>query len=158
MRNLAISTISVLLVLSLVQLASAAPFQGHLQPEKDTRCLTRVTGGFSLETCASGNRLSFQNPGSIGFGDECVFVQIPAQKSDPWKSGSRLMARRCDDSTIPASHKTWTYDSASQQIRAASPPSSSVPKCLSIEGLTGNLRAVVKNCNEFGVTKWTLSP
>jgi len=158
MKIFTTSIFSALLALSVVPLASAAPFQGHLQPKNDTRCLARVSGGFSLEACSSTNSVSFQNPGSISFGNECVFVQISdVQETDPWKSGTRLMARQCSDSTIPTSNKTWTYDSASQQIRT-SPPNSNVAKCLSIEGLVGSLRAVVKDCDESGVTTWTLSP
>ena len=144
------------LALVLPALASAA-FEGHIQPKDDERCLARVTGGVGLEACGQQNQVNFGNPGQIAFGDECVFVQIvDGQGSDPWKSGTRLMVRSCSDPEVPASHGKWVFDASSQQIRAQEPPTGP-NKCLSIEAKLGNLRGVIKNCDEFGVTQWRLT-
>jgi len=141
------------LVLALPAVASAA-FKGHIKPKKDDRCLSKISGGVGLESCGSENKVKFQDPGKISFGNKCIFVQISdGQGSNPWKSGTRLMIRKCSDPEVPSSHGKWVYDDDSKKIRAKAKSN----KCLSIEGANrGNLRGVIKKCSESGVTKWKL--
>ena len=147
-----ITTILTTAALAIALPSLAVATEGHFKPKNDDRCLARVTGGVGLETCSTQNEVNFGNPGQIAFGSECVFVKLNTG-SDPWESGTRLMVRGCSDATVPPNHGKWIYDASSQQIRAQYPPAGTV-KCLSIEAQVGNLRGVIKDCSEFGVTQW----
>ena len=140
-------------------MASGQTSSGSFQPIGDDRCLSRGPIGFSLAGCSTANQISFENLGQIQMNSECVFVQAGGgQGTDFFTSGTTLMARSCSDSTIPSVNGEWMLDSGNHQIRLANPPDPAVEKCLSIAGPIGVLRAVIKDCDEFGVTQWQFHP
>ena len=146
-------SITVLVVCGAVLAISAVASPFDIRPVNDTRCLARITGGFGLSICDSDTEADFGDPGTIELEGDCVAVPVSTQQNDPWVSGTRLKAVDCTalESSV-ASERDWLYDALDKQIKA----DSDHDKCLSITGSFFALRAVIMDCDEFGVTQWEL--
>lgn len=133
--------------------ASAATF--NINPVNDSRCLARITGGFGLSVCDVDTEAEFGDPGTIELEGDCIAVPVVgAQNNDVWASGTRLKGVDClaSESSV-ATERDWLYDATDKQIKA----DEDNDKCLSITGSHFALRAVIMDCDEFGVTQWELN-
>lgn len=128
-----------------------------IKPVGDDRCLSKISGGFGLESCNDSNQVNMTLSGEtkIAFGDGiCISVPIVGgQGKNPWVDGTRLKKTSC--SVPEASSILWIREN--EKIIAIKDGENS-SFCLTIKAGPGSLRATLLSCNDsHQLTRWTFN-